>query len=187
VRSSSFLSGSFGLGEFIEYIVKQLLNNCLWIMRSYGTRYLFIEIPEVLQQLQQQGLIHALADEITCTTPECWEDEAKLFKLKEYCYLRHVYEHKAICAQQANLPEYAELNWKTTEALQSLHFQYTSSLGSQTFLTRQLENIADNILPAKLLNNSFSGQTAIILAGGPSLTNILPWVKKNKTLLLQLL
>jgi hypothetical protein len=146
-----------------------------------GTRYLFIEIPEVLQQLQQQGLIHALADEITCTTPECWEDEAKLFKLKEYCYLRHVYEHKAICAQQANLPEYAELNWKTTEALQSLHFQYTSSLGSQTFLTRQLENIADNILPAKLLNNSFSGQTAIILAGGPSLTNILPWVKKNRS------
>jgi hypothetical protein len=26
---------SFGLGEFIEYIVKQFFNICLWIMRSY--------------------------------------------------------------------------------------------------------------------------------------------------------
>jgi hypothetical protein len=29
------ISGSFGLGEFIEYIVKQFFNICLWIMRSY--------------------------------------------------------------------------------------------------------------------------------------------------------
>jgi hypothetical protein len=36
VRSSSFISGSFGLGEFIEYIVKQFFNICLWIMRSYN-------------------------------------------------------------------------------------------------------------------------------------------------------
>jgi len=36
VRSSSFISGSLGLGEFIEYIVKQLFNICLWIMRSYN-------------------------------------------------------------------------------------------------------------------------------------------------------
>ncbi|WP_212744662.1 hypothetical protein, partial [Bathymodiolus heckerae thiotrophic gill symbiont] len=35
VRSSSFISGSLGLGEFIEYIVKQLFNICRWIMRSY--------------------------------------------------------------------------------------------------------------------------------------------------------
>ncbi|BCG62740.1 MAG: hypothetical protein methR_P0390 [Methyloprofundus sp.] len=146
-----------------------------------GTRYLFIEIPEVLQQLQQQDLIHALNDEIICTTAEFWEEEAKELKLKDYCYLRQVYAFKAICAQQVNLPEYAELNWQITESLQSLHFQYASSLGSQTFLIRQLENIADNILPAKLLNDTYPNQTAIILAGGPSLTDILPWVKKNRS------
>jgi hypothetical protein len=146
-----------------------------------GTRYLFIELPDVLQLLQQQNLFHTLDNEIICTTAEDWEEKAKDLKLKEYCYLRHVYAYKAICVQQVNLPEYAELNWLITESLQSLHFQYASSLGSQAFLIRQLENIADNILPAKYLNNTFQNQTAIILAGGPSLTKILPWVKKNRS------
>jgi len=146
-----------------------------------GTRYLFIELPEVLQLLQQQDLIHTLDDEILCTTADKWEEKARDLKLKEYCYLRQVYAYKAICVQHANLPEYAELNWLITESLQSLHFQYASSLGSQSFLSRQLENIADNILPAKYLNNTFQNQTAIILAGGPSLTEILPWVKKNRS------
>lgn len=119
-----------------------------------GTRYLFIELPEVLQLLQQQNLFYTLDNEIICTTAEEWEKKAKDLKLKEYCYLRHVYAYKAICVQQINLAEYAELNWLITESLQSLHFQYASSLGSQTFLIRQLENIADNILPAKYLNNT---------------------------------
>ncbi|MDF1582064.1 MAG: 6-hydroxymethylpterin diphosphokinase MptE-like protein [Methyloprofundus sp.] len=145
-----------------------------------GTRYLFIELEEVLEQLHQHHLLDSLDDEITCTILADWQAQALDLKLKEYSFLRNIRLIKAICAQQASLIEYPELSWKVSEELQSLQFQFTSSLGTQTFLKRQIENIADNVLPIQLIENKYKDRTAIVLAGGPSLTNLMPWVKQHR-------
>ncbi|WP_293751068.1 6-hydroxymethylpterin diphosphokinase MptE-like protein [uncultured Paraglaciecola sp.] len=145
-----------------------------------GTRYLFIEIDEILNQLHQHQLLDFLDPSIICTSATKWKDQALELKLKDYSFLRNVKMFKAICAQQASLIEYPELSWKISEELQSLQFQFTSSLGTQFFIRCQIQNIADNILPVKSIENIYKGRTAIVLAGGPSLTKILPWVKENR-------
>jgi len=145
-----------------------------------GSRYIFIEPEEVLEQLAQFHLLDNSSPEIVYTSPANWEDHANTFKLKEYSYLDTIKSFNAICAQQMVLDEYAELSWQLTEALHIMHFRYRTSIGCQLFLVRQLENIADNIFPVTILANAFHGKTVIILAGGPSLTDILPWIKENR-------
>jgi len=150
-----------------------------------GTRYLFVELETVLEQIVQYNLLdNDLTDEIILTSFSQWQEQADLLKLKDYSYLQSVSLLKSICAQQANIADYTELNWKITEQLQTLHFQHTSSLGCQTFLIRQINNIADNILPAQLLKGIYKDKTAIVLGGGPSLSQILPWIKYNQVNLL---
>ncbi|RLD21468.1 MAG: hypothetical protein DRI71_08910 [Bacteroidetes bacterium] len=159
-------------GLLPQYIQKQGI--------PLGTRYLFIEIEEILEQLSQHQLIDSIDTEIVFSTINTWKEEVLNLKLKEYSFLGNVHLLKAICVQQANLTDYVELSWRISEELQALHFQFSSSIGTQSFLRRQIENIADNILPIKLLENIHQDKTAIILAGGPSLTKILPWVKENR-------
>ncbi|MEQ1530548.1 MAG: 6-hydroxymethylpterin diphosphokinase MptE-like protein, partial [Methylococcales bacterium] len=37
-----------------------------------------------------------------------------------------------------------------------------------------------NLLPAKLLNKAFAGKTVAVLAGGPSLDEVLPWIQSHR-------
>ncbi len=146
-----------------------------------GTRYLFIEPQEILTQLEKNHLIDPdMNDVITFATPDDWEQKALNLHLQEYCYLRNVVLKKSISAQQTHIPEYIELNWILAERLENLQFQFGTSLGCKAFLLLQFKNIADNIQPAQLLNQRYQDKTGIVLAGGPSLANILPWVKKNR-------
>ncbi len=145
-----------------------------------GTRYIFIEPEEILNLIEQQGLLDNLPSEIACTTLESWQKLSDDFKINDYFYINSVKLHNSIGAQQATLQDYPELSWQLNEILQSLHWQYNVAIGCEAFMIRQLENLADNILPASLLEDAYRGQTVIILAGGPSLTYLLPWIKQHR-------
>jgi len=145
-----------------------------------GSRYIFIEPDQVLDQLHQHQLLDNLPEEIVCTTPAHWEEHANVFKINEYSYINRIKSFNAICAQQAVLDDYAELSWQLSETLHILHFRYNTAIGYETFIVRQLENIADNIFPVTLLANAFKNKTVIILAGGPSLTSVFPWLLANR-------
>lgn len=145
-----------------------------------GSRFIFIEPDSVLEELHQHQLLDDLPPEIICTTAELWEMQANTFKLREYSYINGIRSFNAICTQQAVLDEYAELSWTVNETLNILHNRHNVVIGCQLFIVRQLENIADNILPAALLANAYQGKTVIILAGGPSLTSVFPWLLENR-------
>jgi len=57
-------------------------------------------------------------------------------------------------------------------------------LNLRPFILRQIENLAENQIPAVCLNGAFRGRTAVVLAGGPSLDAILPWVRRHRRHLL---
>ncbi len=145
-----------------------------------GTRYLFIEPENILTELHQHKLLEQLDAAIICTTHDKWEVEAEKLKLEQYSYINSVNLLNAICAQQDSSEEYAELSWQVSESLQTLHWKYSVRLSTEIFMIRQLENIAEQLYPAKIFESAFQGQTVIILAGGPSLTDLLPWVKENR-------
>jgi len=145
-----------------------------------GTRYIFIEPEQVLEQLHHHQLLEDMPPEIVCTTLGDWEEEAKEFKIHEYAYINNIKSFNAICSQQTVLDEYSELSWKITEALRTIHYRYNVSLGSELFITRQIENIADNIFPMTCLENAYQDKTVIILGGAPSLTTVFPWLLENR-------
>ncbi|MDP3877435.1 MAG: DUF115 domain-containing protein [Methylobacter sp.] len=145
-----------------------------------GSRYIFIEPEHILAQLYQHDLLDNLPDEIVCTTPEHWEAQAQEFKINEYSYINSINSFNAICAQQAILDDYPELSWQVTEELHKLHQRYNTAIGCEPFIVRQLENIAENIVPVTCLANAYEGKTVLILAGGPSLTTVFPWLLENR-------
>ncbi|MCK5831390.1 MAG: DUF115 domain-containing protein [Methylococcales bacterium] len=188
VSASAIFEAEFKTKIFDENTLYIILGTDSGLLPQYlqkqgipaGTRYLFIELNEVLSQLHQYHLLDNLNSEIVCTTHKNWENEAEKLKIEQYSYINSVTLKNAICAQQNSSEEYTELNWNVSESLQTIHWQHSVKLATESFVHRQLENIADAQLPAKILENAYQGQTVIILAGGPSLIEILPWVKENR-------
>jgi len=63
-------------------------------------------------------------------------------------------------------------------------FDQRVSLSSRPFITCQIVNLTENQTPAICLTGAFSGKTAVVLAGGPSLDDLLPWVRQHRRNLL---
>lgn len=145
-----------------------------------GTRYIFIEPIYILEQLINHQLLEELDPSIICISLDEWEESSQLFKIDDYFYINSVQSFNSLCAEDDNCNVYAELSWHITEVLAQGHWNINMSLGNETFTTRQIDNLADNLLPAKLLSNAFLGKTVVLLAGGPSLDEALPWVKKHR-------
>ncbi|MEQ1531359.1 MAG: 6-hydroxymethylpterin diphosphokinase MptE-like protein, partial [Methylococcales bacterium] len=145
-----------------------------------GARFIFIEPASILIQLQQQQLLPDTDAAIAYINPDEWEQTIREFKIQDYFYINAVQSFNAFCAEDDYNNVYAELSWHITEVLAQYHWNYSMSLGNETFTTRQLFNVADNLLPAKLLNKAFAGKTVAVLAGGPSLDEVLPWVQSHR-------
>lgn len=149
-----------------------------------GSRYIFVEPDEVLLALQEQGLLAGLDERIQCVGLQEWDRVIHEFKITDYFYINGVRSFNAICAQDDFIQQYAELSWHLAEVLSQLHWLNSIELGMEAFITRQMDNIADNRRPAALLKNVFRGKTVALLAGGPSLDEALPWVKANRSQLI---
>ncbi|MGZ4953848.1 MAG: 6-hydroxymethylpterin diphosphokinase MptE-like protein [Methylobacter sp.] len=145
-----------------------------------GTRYIFIEPASILEQLINHQLLEALDPAIVCITLDEWEETTLLFKIQDYIYINGVQSFNSFCAEDDNCNTYAELSWHITEVLAQSHWDINMTLGNETFTSHHITNLADNLLPAKLLNNTFHGKTVVLLAGGPSLDEALPWVQKHR-------
>ncbi len=145
-----------------------------------GTRYIFIEPAPILEHLINHRLLEELDPAIVCITLDEWDKSTQLFKIQDYFYINSVQLFNSLCAEDDNCNVYAELSWHITEVLAQSHWTVNMTLGNETFTTRQITNLADNLLPAKLLNNAFHGKTVVLLAGGPSLDEALPWVQKHR-------
>lgn len=159
-------------GLLLQYLQSQPLPK--------GSRYIFVEPDDVLQQLQARGMLGDSNDRIVCVTPQEWPAAMQAFKVADYFYIGAVSSLNSLCAEDDFINQYAELSWHIAEVLSQLHWQYSMELGTEAFIARQINNVVDNKLPAKLLEKTFQDQTAILLAGGPSLDEALPWVKQHR-------
>ena len=143
-------------------------------------RYVFIELPQVIDRLAKEGLLEDLQEEITCIPIGQLKETADLLEFQNYLYTEKILVWKSLAAVDSFLPEYAELNWETRDFIDAFAWKIKVQLGNQTFIARQLENLAENRISAACLKNLFPGKTAVLLAGGPSLDDHLPWIKQHR-------
>jgi len=160
-------------GLFINYVLKHDV--------PPGSRFLFIELDEVYQVLEEEGVLNDLPDHVMVSTKERWTEDALLFKIDDYIYIESALLHESLAAADAYLIEYRELLWTINLDFASLVYNIRVAVGNAVFIQRQLENLTENRLNfSKHLEDRFKGKTAMILAGGPSLKAAIPWAKRNR-------
>ncbi|NIA08756.1 MAG: DUF115 domain-containing protein [Nitrospiraceae bacterium] len=145
-----------------------------------GSRFLFLELSEIIERINQSVPLDLNPQEIVIATYHNWKQEAEKFNLTDYIFINRVLVQQSVGAMDANIPEYNELFLALSEELNQLVWGTQISLGTQAFVERQLENLAENRISSLCLKDAFKGNTAVLLGGGPSLDEIIPWLKSNQ-------
>lgn len=146
-----------------------------------GSYYLFIEVPSVLKRLKgiiPEGGFHK---KVIVTTAEEWLSEANKIEYQNFVYLGNVDFISSFAATDGRLSDYFQLTVNLQEELEKARWVLNADLGTELFHVRQLENLPDNRAPVTCLKNLFAEKTAIVLGGGPSLDEVLPWVVRNRS------
>ncbi|PTA50819.1 hypothetical protein C9I43_10015 [Shewanella morhuae] len=144
-----------------------------------GSKFVFIELSSVLpllvidipQHLQKKLIIvdESAVDEILS------QDEIKIYITKGQYRL---FPSLAVTAKHVD--DYNTLLNDIESKLQNMSFQSQIDSTQKIFIHTQLANISDNHTQAKILKNTFSGQTCIVIAGGPSLDENIDWIYENR-------
>ena len=154
-----------------------------WLLREEipeGARYLFVEPDNLIDTIRARLPQIEDMPRARLATPEDWEQLFEEFQFRDYAYLDHIRVIPSIGAADAYLTEYRQIHWELQSAVKELSWKIEFQLGSQAFVKRQIENIPENREPAICLQNAFAGKTAVVLGGGPSLDELIPWVRKHR-------
>ena len=145
-----------------------------------GSYYIFIEIPTVLSQFKTVPSLLGLHEKIIMTTADKWLECAEEIGYKNFVYLGNLQFSSSFAAMDGRLSEYFELSAQIQEELEKIRWSTNAELGAEIFNLRQLENISENRISASRLTGLFRGEMAIVLGGGPSLDDILPWIIEHR-------
>ncbi|ABQ28234.1 6-hydroxymethylpterin diphosphokinase MptE-like protein [Geotalea uraniireducens] len=187
--SETLYENTYGEKLFAEYKLNIVLGTDSGLLIKHvlekgipaGSRYIFVELDGVVAALRAEGCLDDLPSTIAIVSPEEWLSRATEFNLENYLYLNALLFHESVGAADAHRTEYLEWAWNINLKLQELFYHVWVSLGDSVFTFRQFENLAENRLHfSEYFLDAFEGKTAIILAGGPSLKEALPWVKANR-------
>lgn len=157
-----------------------LLNYVLKHGVPEGSRFLFVELPEVFDRVKKCFSLEDLGPQIVITTCNEWQEKAQNFNITDYIYISKTVLHKSVGTIDGYLSDYHKLYQTVHQELTQLFWATSAELGTQGFTLRQLENLAENRISSACLENVFKGKTAVLLGGGPSLDEALPWVKANR-------
>ncbi len=155
-----------------------------WLLNKQtgeGSRFLFIEIPELLQRLHDERLLpDELPEHIVITTPDNWLKTAEELSLKDYFYIGNVFPWRSLAVVDSFHDGYVKLWNHFDEQLGQYLIAVGQETGSRIFMLKCLENLPENRTPILALDMKFQGRTAILLSGGPSLNESFDWVKKHR-------
>lgn len=145
-----------------------------------GARFIFLELPEILERLSETLNFTDLPEEIAILALENLNDQLAKFNVNDYIYSDKGLLVKSLCATDCSLPEYHELYDTLRSEWEVAITRTRNNLGGRRFSIRQLENLAETRVPASIVKDLFKGKAAVLLGVGPSLDDFLPWVKANR-------
>lgn len=140
-----------------------------------GSRYLFVELPEVLDCILREE-----SERIVYTSSEKCIQAAKALNVDEYVYIDGLRLLTSCAAEDIFWEPYRDLVRQVQQNVNRYLWEVQGVLGSEGFIRRQLENLGENRISAKVLSGLFPGKTAFLLAGGPSLDDVFPWLLEHR-------
>ncbi|SEK49409.1 Uncharacterized conserved protein [Colwellia chukchiensis] len=159
-------------GLLLNYILQQEVPD--------DSRFLFIELPQVIAQLNNKYDLTDLPEHIKLCTLDNWQDTAADFGIELYLYKDNCKYIKSLAAIDSFLPDYNQAILSFEQDFQSVRFFTRATLAVSPFMGTQLKNICENNTPARILKDQFSHDSCVLLAGGPSLDESIDWIKSNQ-------
>jgi hypothetical protein len=159
-------------GLLLDFVRKQTIPR--------GSHFIFVELPEVLDRLGKERLLPGPEEPVTCLSGSEFLAQLQAMEFRNYFYLDRVQLWQSVAADDAHLTGYLELYWTVRDKLENQAWEVKSSLGTRAFMEKQLDNLPENRVSGQCLDGLFTGKTAVLLAGGPSLDAILPWVQSHR-------
>jgi len=172
LKNSLFIVIGTDSGTLLPYLAAQNIGP--------GSQFLLIEPTPVYRKIQEEYSSLHLPKNIVFGPDEEFQTLAQSLQADRFFYAGEIFVIKSLAAEYCFLHAYHDLyftiqNWCTQQ-----QWRNRVRLQGQPFIHAQLDNLADNLVPSTLLKDTFHGKTAVLLAGGPSLDEILPWVKENR-------
>ncbi|WP_350976639.1 6-hydroxymethylpterin diphosphokinase MptE-like protein [Shewanella sp. AC34-MNA-CIBAN-0136] len=143
-----------------------------------GSKYIFVELPEVLALLTID-IPQALQSDLSITSSESFSALIKERENNIYIVKQKFKIHRAIAVSGNYLESYCGLNTQVETTLEYERLEQAVGFEQKIFVQAQLHNLAENLIPARILKQKFVGKSCIILGGGPSLDNSIDWIKAN--------
>ncbi|NOX92603.1 MAG: DUF115 domain-containing protein [Gammaproteobacteria bacterium] len=150
-----------------------------------GSRYLFVELPEILALLEDfEPQLAGGHVELAVTSEKNWLAQAEEMGAKKYAALDRLIPLRSLGVVHGHYDTYQPFWRKFKKEFDTFTWQQANFRDGRRFTLCQIENLAENQIPAMCLKNTFSDKTAVVLAGGPSLDELLPWVQQHRKNLL---
>lgn len=159
-------------GLLVDHLLEQGL--------PYNSKFIFIDLPEVLETLSAHLSFTHWDDNIALCTMDNWLAQAEVFKIHAYLFTSKVKYIKSIAAIDAFESRYHDLDAELAIALESLDHKTKASLSRAPFIKRQIENFSENNHPFSDLYDLFLGKQAIVIGGGPSLDQHIKWLQEHQ-------
>ena len=145
-----------------------------------GTRILFVEHPEIIAWLgENKPNLLGKRDQLQIVDSTEFTAGIETYNLENYIYLDTFFITRSFGVSDLFYEPYQEMSQNVLQAAENYHWSVKSALSTKPFTINQLWNLADDHIHVSVLDNAFSGQSAILLAGGPSLEMIIPWLKEH--------
>ena len=141
-----------------------------------GSRYLFVELPQVLALLGDVGE----SEELAISIEKDWLEQAQSMGVQKFAVLDRLILIRSLGAVHHYYQEYSPFWHRLKENIDAYSFPHKEVAANYAYVICQINNLAENQIPAICLKNTFKGKTAVLLAGGPSLDDLLPWVKQHR-------
>ena len=159
-------------GLLLEYVARQLAPEA-------KARYIFVEDGEVLEALRSR---HALAEHeaIQVCTVEELDGCRPQAKFNEFCYRSRVRMVMSLAAESDYSGLYAAIVEAATVSQTINRHQVHVSLGSKAFLQQHILDAPDHLHSGLEARGRFEDRRVLILAAGPSLDDVIEWVKAHR-------
>jgi len=146
-----------------------------------GSRYLFLELPDVLARLENMD---DPKKELVVATRENWLVQADEMDIQKYALMGRLTLLRSLGVVHSHYSRYP-LFWREIKGEYDSYIENMKVvINLRPFIICQLTNLTENQIPATCLKDTFKGKTAVVLAGGPSLDKLLPWVRQHRKNLL---
>lgn len=145
-----------------------------------GSRYLFLELDDLLPVIRTELARDEPDENIHLVGQDGLANSLDDIRFSDYANIGAIHLHESIGALDGYVFDYRLAASEIKQQFDSILWAYNSQLSNPTFIRSQLKNLIEEHVPASRLRDTMVGGTAVLLGGGPSLDDMLPWVCEHQ-------